>query len=99
VPWSLPASNVTVRWNLVPGASVIFEIGGNVGYDLEQYVNRFPAAKLWSFEPVPELYNTLQTKFGSNPNVTIQQVGVSNSDGNTTFVVAGAVGEACVSER
>lgn len=91
--WSLPLSDVAVRHNLIPGATVIFEVGGNIGEDLDAYVWRFPAAKIYSFEPVPELFNTLQQKFATNPNVRITQVGVSNMDKTTTFTVGGKHGE------
>jgi len=91
--WTLPVSDVAVRHNLIPGATVIFEVGGNIGEDLEQYVWRFPSAKIFSYEPVPELFNVLQQKFGTNPNVKLSQVGVSNADRQTTFVVGGKHGE------
>jgi FkbM family methyltransferase len=91
--WSLPQSDIAVRHNLIPGATVIFEVGGNIGEDLAQYIWRFPAAKIFSFEPVPELYQVLTQKFGGNLNVKIQQVGVSNSDRATTFTVGGNHGE------
>jgi FkbM family methyltransferase len=91
--WTLPLSDISVRHNLIPGATVIFEVGGNIGEDLAQYVWRFPQAKIYSYEPVPELYQTLQQKFGANPNVKITQVGVSNADRQTSFVVGGNHGE------
>jgi len=91
--WTQPLADISVRHNLIPGATVIFEVGGNIGEDLEQYVWKFPLAKIWSFEPVPELFQTLQSKFGSNPNVKVLQVGVSNSDRWTTFTVGGNHGE------
>jgi len=91
--WSLPQSDVAVRHNLIPGATVIFEVGGNIGEDLAQYVWRFPQAKVFTYEPVPELYQTLVQKFGTNPNVKITQVGVSNSDRVVQFTVGGKHGE------
>jgi FkbM family methyltransferase len=91
--WWLPVSDVAVRHNLIPGTTVIFEVGGNIGEDLEQYIYRFPAARIFSFEPVPELFAVLQQKFGSNPNVKLTQAGVSYSDRQTTFVVGGNHGE------
>lgn len=91
--WNLPQSDISVRHNLIPGASVIFEVGGNIGEDLGQYVWRFPSAKIASYEPVPELYQQLINKFGNNPNVRIQQVGAASSDRTTTFTIAGNHGE------
>lgn len=75
---------------------MIFEVGGNIGEDTQQFTLRFPAAKIFTFEPVPELFHTLQRKFGDNPNVRLQQVGISNKDGQTTFIVAGRHGEGTV---
>jgi len=102
VPWALPASNVGVRHNLTKrgnAPSVIFEVGGNIGTDLNEYATRFPAAKIFSFEPIPELFDGLQTRFGANPNVHIQEVGASNADGQATFTVMGSNGEATSSEN
>lgn len=92
-PWTLPVSDVSVRFNLIPGATVIFEVGGNIGEDLEQYVWRFPAATIFTYEPVPALCTVLQQKFGTNGNVHITQVGASNADRTTSFVIGGKHGE------
>lgn len=91
--WSSPVSDIGIRHQLTPGATVIFEVGGNIGEDLEQYVWRFPAAKIYSFEPVPELFQQLQNKFYTNANVKVTQVGVSNMDHTATFTVGGNHGE------
>merc|ERR1719329_49918 len=91
--WTLPLSDVAVRHNLIPGASVIFEVGGNIGEDLQQYVWKFPTAKIFSFEPVPSLFQRLQQHFAQTPNVKIMQAGVSNSDRMTSLVVGGNHGE------
>jgi len=91
--WQLPLSDISVRHNLIPGATVIFEVGGNIGEDLQQYIWRFPSAKIFSYEPVPALYQMLQQKFGFNPNVKVTPVGVSNVDRLTSFTVGGKHGE------
>jgi len=91
--WSSPLSDISVRWNLIPGATVIFEVGGNIGEDLMQYVQKFPLAKIYSYEPVPELFAQLQQSFGTNPNVKLTQAGVSNADRKVKFTVGGKHGE------
>lgn len=92
--WEMPGSPIGKRFSLIADAMVIFEVGGNIGIDLDQYAKKFPAAKVFSFEPIPELYSQLATIAGKyGPNVHIKQLGVSNSDRNETFTVNGENGE------
>lgn len=87
---SIPQSDIGARHNLFPGARVIVDIGGNVGEDLQAFVQRFPQAQIFTFEPVPEFYNHLKAYYGSNPNVHIYNYGVSDADRWVVFNVDGA---------
>eukprot|EP00747_Dinoflagellata_sp_TGD_P181330 gnl/TRDRNA2_/TRDRNA2_35129_c0_seq1.p1 gnl/TRDRNA2_/TRDRNA2_35129_c0~~gnl/TRDRNA2_/TRDRNA2_35129_c0_seq1.p1 ORF type:complete len:280 (-),score=50.39 gnl/TRDRNA2_/TRDRNA2_35129_c0_seq1:176-1015(-) len=82
-------AEVSKRHELIPGAKVIVEVGGNTGQDLYEYTRRFPDAKIFAFEPVPEFYAKLKEKFGNNPNVFLSDVALSDKDGTTEFVVSG----------
>jgi len=61
------------------------DIGGNKGTYTEQIVQKFPQAKVVVFEPANINVETLKSKFGDNPNITVEPVGVSNSSGAATL--------------
>ena len=60
-----------------------------MGEDLSAFVQNFPNAKIFVYEPVPEFYNLLKGRFGSNPNVKIYNFGVSDADRQAVFNVDG----------
>lgn len=85
----MPRSDLSKRFELYPGASVILDIGGNIGEDLVKYAQRFPHATIFTFEPVPQYYDMLKTKFAGNARVRIFNYGLADADGEAVFTVAG----------
>lgn len=81
------------RFDAVPQAKVIMDIGGNVGSDVELLRTKHPQARIYTFEPVPALFEGLKSKFAKDPNVVVTNVGVSDTTGETEFIVEGAIGE------
>ena len=52
----------------------IFDIGANEGEITDRYSQMFPTAKIYSFEPVPEVFTILERKFHENPQIIVNQL-------------------------
>jgi FkbM family methyltransferase len=63
----------------------IFDIGANEGQTTERYLKMFPTAKIYSFEPVPEVFTLLERKFHENPQIIVNQLAVSDAVGTADF--------------
>ncbi|CAC9541828.1 hypothetical protein [uncultured Gammaproteobacteria bacterium] len=60
---------------------VILDIGANIGATTIYYANRFPDAKIFSFEPLLENYKILEKNTKNLKNVSIFNYGLGKSDG------------------
>lgn len=61
------------------------DIGGNKGVYTAEIVRRYPDAKVVVFEPASLNIEILNKKFGVNANITIENLGVSESSGDATL--------------
>lgn len=77
------------RFHFAEKSKVIVDIGGNTGYDVDMMLQKNPGAKIYTFEPIPEYFKGLETKYASRPNVRVQKFAVSNADGRTEFILDG----------
>lgn len=49
--------------------SIIFDVGANIGQTASRYLDLFPKAKIYSFEPVTATYEALQKNMSKNKRV------------------------------
>lgn len=71
---------------------IVLEVGVSDGYDTEKLIKKFNLP-LYGFEPVPHLFDTLNTKFKNNPNVHIIQAAVDIEEGIRDFNVSNPNGK------
>lgn len=69
---------------------VILDIGSNIGSSILFFHERFPAAKIYGFEPHPETYQILQMNVGSIPSVGIYNYALGVADEEVSFEFDGA---------
>ena len=55
---------------------IIFDCGANTGQTTTEYLRRFPRAKIYAFEPNPEVFTTASAAHGGNPRVVLTQQAV-----------------------
>jgi FkbM family methyltransferase len=48
---------------------VIFDVGANIGVIAEKYRYLFPGAKIYAFEPFPEVFNELKRRMSGNQQI------------------------------
>jgi FkbM family methyltransferase len=56
----------------------LLDIGFNRGYFTEEFLERFPTAKVYGFEPIKELFEQFATPYKDNENVRIVNCGLHN---------------------
>ena len=61
---------------------IVLDIGANVGKYTEEILRRFPDTEVHLFEPIPQNVKILKEKFQSFPKVIINEVAVSDTNGN-----------------
>lgn len=68
---------------LVPREDItqIFDIGANVGQTALDLVNRFPAARVFAFEPVPAIFEELRQRTARFPRITPLNQGCGPASG------------------
>src|SRR5437762_6717686 len=59
---------------------VILDIGSNIGTSILFFHEKFPAAKIYGFEPHPETFRILQENVGSIPSVEIFNYALGAAD-------------------
>jgi FkbM family methyltransferase len=69
---------------------IIFDVGANNGESTWHFLDD-PTVELYAFEPNPILYEDLMTKAKQNPRYHPLKVAVSESNGESTFHLAGAI--------
>ena len=65
----------------VVNPKIIFDIGANIGATTIYYANRFPGAKIFSFEPLLSNYEILEKNVKDIENVSIFNYGLGKEDG------------------
>jgi len=62
----------------IPSPLVIVDVGANKGQSIDFFLKVYPDAQIYSFEPNPELFQTLKKKYGHNNQVHLYNLGVSD---------------------
>lgn len=67
---------------------IIVEVGAFHGHDTIKMTNHWPKANIHSFEPVPELYQTLRTKTKPYSNIHTYNYAIDTHSGSSLFYYA-----------
>ncbi|CAN5339261.1 N/A [soil metagenome] len=66
---------------------IIFDIGANTGSITAKYLEYFPAAHIYAFEPFPNSFEHLVNRHKSNANITCIEKAVASTNGSREFFV------------
>ncbi len=72
---------------LLKSNAVIVDVGGNLGSHTNCFVNDIQANKIFVFEPIPNMYNSLVSRFGDKENIEIYPNALSDINTKATFYV------------
>jgi FkbM family methyltransferase len=70
---------------LKSAAPVIFDVGANVGQSVRRYKDVFPESTIYSFEPGPATFKSLQSNVSKYANVTPWNYGLGATRGKLTL--------------
>lgn len=66
---------------------IILDVGALTGQTIDQYHATFPDGHIHSFEPLPDSFQVLEKKYGSQSHVSLHHQALSNTDGELEFYV------------
>lgn len=94
--WTKPQIHEEYIWLLrffhTDDAIALFDIGANIGYWSEQFIEYFPKTKILAFEPVPEVYKQYKARYESNPNVKVFNTALGETPSEQPINVAEGFG-------
>jgi len=64
---------------------VVFDVGANIGQSAQKFRRTFPVAEIYSFEPSPSVFKTLQREVGSDPNTHTWNCGLGATTSRQRF--------------
>ncbi|MBN9299410.1 MAG: FkbM family methyltransferase [Filimonas sp.] len=78
---------LSMQMALIGKYDVVFDIGANYGWYAAHMAKRFPEAKIFSFEPIPKTYESLQKNLSLNNihNVTAVNIGMGEQKDRFVF--------------
>lgn len=88
----IPAAVSDLYWTIkkyLPKDPIILEAGAHMGFDTYGLAKMWPRAKVYAFEPVPELYSALVKRVGSMPNVKAFSLALGERNGSVEMYVSG----------
>ncbi len=66
---------------------VIIDAGANRGEVSQTYLDLFPAAKIYAFEPFEETYQQYRQRFLGRGNIKIENLALTETSGSQTFYI------------
>lgn len=67
----------------------VFDVGANIGQSALHYVEAFPRAKVYCFEPVLETFNELRSNVSAHVQVSTFRMALADSAGTGRMILAG----------
>jgi FkbM family methyltransferase len=71
--------------NLKSTSVSILDVGANKGQSIDFFLGINPNAKITAFEPNKKLFQLLEEKYKNNGNIILNNLGVSNTNGELEF--------------
>ena len=71
--------------NLKNASVSILDVGANKGQSIDFFLGINPNAKITAFEPNKKLFQLLEEKYKNNDNIILNNLGVSNTNGELEF--------------
>ena len=65
----------------------VFDVGAHVGQSAAEFLDAFPRARIYSFEPAPSAYHELQNLAARHSRVTAVNAAVGDREGHASFFI------------
>ena len=83
--FSYPKLKRFYKDNLKSAYVTILDVGANKGQSIDFFLGINPNAKITAFEPNKKLFYFLEEKYKNNANINLNNLGVSNTNGELEF--------------
>jgi len=89
----LPKTRLNKDWSILAPIGpiytehVVLDVGAHGGWFFHCWQDWCPAATVHAFEPYPESFRAMEAIYGSDPRVTLNQIGIGNSCGTLPLKV------------
>ncbi|MFM2386153.1 MAG: hypothetical protein RL660_910 [Bacteroidota bacterium] len=70
---------------VLSASSNCIDIGCHKGEIMDEFLQRAPQGQHYGFEPIPNMYRALVSKYAQHPNVHIHELALSDKLGSTRF--------------
>jgi len=70
-------------------AHVVFDVGANAGQSAQAFLDEFPEARVFCFEPVAETFRILQRTWGNDPRIECYKMALGSAAGTATMALVG----------
>jgi FkbM family methyltransferase len=70
----------------------VFDVGANLGQSALDYREKFPKARIYSFEPVSQTFDRLEFATKADPNIFCYQLALAERDGQEEILTRGTSG-------
>ena len=77
----------------------IFDVGGNIGQTAIRFASAFPAAKIFTFEPVPATFNRLREAVKGYERIKAFNTALGDTTGSIAMTSAGSAGNNSVHQK
>ena len=66
-------------------SQIFFDVGANLGQSINRLKRINSKSQIHSFEPAPDLFKSLKNQFEDDKSITLNNLGVANTDGEINF--------------
>lgn len=79
------ALSLRVMQRVVSHSSNCVDVGAHKGEILDELLKLAPEGKIFAFEPIPQMFEALQSKYADHPNVVLSNCALSDRKGTSSF--------------
>lgn len=79
------ALSLRVMQRVVSHSSNCVDVGAHKGEILDELLKLAPNGKMFAFEPIPQMFEALQSKYVELPNVMLSNCALSDRNGTSSF--------------
>lgn len=90
--WNTTEAKFALQKQLVPDAKIVFDVGAKYGKYARRYLALFPAAQVYSFEPLPQSYSVLNNLAAKEDRLYSVPLAVLDTASEADFYILDRVG-------
>lgn len=86
--FGMPIEALSIAYRYLPNNPIVIEAGAYEGVESVAIAKKWPEGQIYSFEPIPELYNRMTSTIKGYSNIKTYPYAIGDIVGNTTMYVS-----------